>query len=520
MDVAARQALWSRAMRMRGLTWGWLGFGVTLLGACQQDKPDVQGDPVTAASDAPAATTAATAAPTGSAPTEEAREPAESPASLCQVEKEKVWGKWVTERTGLTVTELPNSKYAVGVAFSNRPAVLTVKPDGDATLQRLEGVAGAKVSKDLTSQVGSRDFQRVTPFVRDGKTEAFADYRDRLKDGNRRIACGPATSDEALLAFDGVPVMDQLEKDRKAAESAAPAKSAAPEPTDAGAAADDGGKARRIDARALRRLRGARDTARRREPKKLTEVRDCRTFVDQRRDRVWAVGSELVGTPQGDDYEWEMQLFVRPPNGGRVALHSAKLGKNPKTLHTLESPSAARLGDGYVLAGRYQGGALVWQLNADFKLQGAMRRYSKHPSLFRFTPDGAEVRAITSQQVTNDRWQIASQRLSSGWAASLPIIDFGAGSQAEPTLARAGSQRWLSYHTGDRRKAGLMLQAVDGDLNPQGNPHTVTQGDQQIYESVLLPLEGGRLYLVAMRRDNASAAPELVSQVLRCKAPG
>ncbi len=501
---------------------------------CKQDpKPDQSSVPAVSSMVNPAASVEDGARPVASGS-------AGAEAPICVVDKEKVWGKWVNERTGITPTELPNSKLALGVAFGNQPAVLTLSPDGDAVLTRISQAEGSKVGRKLVAKDGRRDLQRVTPFVRDGKTHAYVDYRDRLTNGQRRVACGAAESDDTLLVFDGEPVLDKLAKQAKEAKPeeptsgesvAAPGSAAAPGSVAApgGAAvaaapsaapAPSGAAAPRFLAPAVRlRLPALRPPAGG-TPEKLRELRDCRSFVDQRKGEVWSLASELVGEPKGDAYDWEMRFYIKTPSGAQVRLKTTSLGGKPKALHTLEAPVAARLGDDTLLVARYQGALLGWQLDANYKLKGAAKRFGGgSPSLPRFASDGDDLRLWVSQQLTKDDWRLASMRLSAGFARDLSKLELSEGSQAEPSYARTGSQRWLAYHEGPRRKATLQLQAVDGDLHPLGKSYQATPEGAEVYESLLVPLSGGKLYLVMLRTSAGESAPELVTQQLTCTPP-
>lgn len=461
-------------------------------------------------------------------------EPAQAVAS-CVVEQEKVWSQGVTERTGITPTALPNRKYALGTAISDRPVVLTVQPNGEASFTRIEQTSGSKVGARMDTKLGRRDMQRVTPFVKDGVTLAYADYRDRMNDGSRRIACGPAENDQALLVFDGIPIQDQVAKraEAKAAEAkAGEAKAAEVSEPAAPSAAGDGGADAGAPAKGRLQLKrnSLSGIARlpklelkkppEEAPKRLQEVRDCRSFVDQRRQEVWGLASELVAEPSGDKYQWEMRFYVKTPGGASQRIHTTKLGDNPKVLHTLEAPVAARVGDDTFLTARYQGALLAWQLDSAYRLKGSMKRYSGgYPSLVRFVEDGEVTRLFTSQKNAQELWHIGQMRLAGGFAGSLGKLNLQGETQSEPGFARVGELRFLSYHGGDRRKAQLFIQAVDGDLNPKGAPFQVSKPEHEVYESVLLPLDNGKLHLTSLRRPAANRAVELVSQVLSCKVP-
>lgn len=513
-----------KSLRVPELGLGWVAIALLLATGCKKDEPGTGETTQPAVS----TTAAAPASAVDQAPGETPPTKAEDDA-LCQVEKEKSWGKWVNQRTGLTPTELPNSKYALGVAFGNTPSVLTVTPDGNATLKRINPQDGSKVGRKIDSKTGRRDLQRVTPIVIDGNTQAYADYRDRLNDGMRRIACGPADTDKELLVFDGKPVLDELKEEQKDAKPAdpkqavtdAPAPSAAPEASGAPAAPVEGRSLKLGKLKLNPALVGrVRDAAKTDSAEKLREVRDCRSFVDQRKQEVWGVASELVGEAKDDGYTWEMRFFVLTPGGAQIRIMTTKLGDKPKTLHTLEAPVAARMGDDYVLAARYQGALYAWHLDSGFKPKGAVKRYGGgYPSLVRFADDNGELRLFTSQQVGKDDWRLASLRLTGGLPKGLNKLELGDESRAEPSFARSGSQRWVSYHQGDRRKAQVMVQGVDGDLNPVGKAFAATVEGDEVYESLLLPLNDGKLYLVMLKKPKGEAAPELVSQVLTCKTP-
>ncbi|MGE0324945.1 MAG: hypothetical protein AB7S68_21660 [Polyangiaceae bacterium] len=512
-------------LRAPELGIGLVGISLLLTVGCKKDEPDPNG---TTTQPAVSTTAAAPASAADEAPTD-ITPPKADEGSVCQVEKEKSWGKWVNQRTGLTPTELPNSKWALGVAFGYIPAVLTVNPDGNATLKRITAQDGTKVGRKIDSKKERRDLQRVTPIVLDGNTQAYADYRDKLSDDMRRIACGPADSDKDLLVFDGKPVLDKLKDEQKdKPEPAKPAVAEAPEPS--GAPSGSAGAAlspeavKRLTLGRLKLAPGLLGKSKVEAPsesgEKLREVRDCRSFVDQRKQEVWGVASELVGEPKDGEYTWEMRFYVLTPGGAQVRIMTSKLGKDPKKLYTLEAPVAARMGDDYVLAARYQGALYAWHLNSAFKPKGAVKRYGGgYPSLVRFASDGDDTRLFTSQQVTKDAWRLASLRLTGGLPASLSKLEWGDESRAEPSFARSGSQRWMAYHQGDRRKAQVMVQAVDGDLNAQGKAFAATAEGDEVYESLLLPLSDGKLYLVMLKKPKDQSAPELVSQVLSCKSP-
>jgi hypothetical protein len=198
------------------------------------------------------------------------------------------------------------------------------------------------------------------------------------------------------------------------------------------------------------------------------------------------------------------------------------MGKQPKRLFTFEAPVAATLSDGgYVLAARYRGRLLTWLLDADKKKKGLMRSYGGgYPGLPRILADGGGTSLWTSQKTAAKRWQIGVLRLGS--PAELPRAFFQPAlgdadlSLAEPSTARAASQRWLAYHEGDRRRGRLAVMPIDAKLSPTGRHHFVTSEQSAVYESHLFGLDAGRLLVVYIARPGPKQPAELVSQVLSC----
>ena len=89
-------------------------------------------------------------------------------------------------------------------------------------------------------------------------------------------------------------------------------------------------------------------------------------------------------------------------------------------------------------------------------------------------------------------------------------------SAAEPTFARAGEQRWLSYHAGERRQGRITLVPVDDKLNEAGRSFVVTSADAAAYESHLFGIAEGKLLVTYISRPDKGKPAELVSEVLSC----
>jgi hypothetical protein len=502
--------------------------------------------------------------------------------AVCQVESHKVWGKYANRRTGITATRF-GDRIALGVALGNTPHILVVEPSAEAKLIRVPVAKGSALAKDLTPAQGTRDLQRVTPALVDGRLSAYVDYRDKLKAERRRIVCGAADG-RRLLAFDGKPLVDTPPKAAPAASAsgekpapnvpassaspaspqasaaeAPPAAASAPAPAASDAAAQTAAPAGDAGAKGgpANRLRVIRDAVRTLKsavhplnappkpgktsapskaaapgteselPKQLdkpvTELRDCRSFVAADGRSAWAIGSELRGEPQAGKVKWSMDLIALPAAGAQpVQLHSVALPDEPKQLHTFESPAAEQLRDGsFALAARYRGALLAWLLNSGKARRGGVRMYAGgYPTLVHFVPDGMDYILITSQQTQNERFELKFGRIDGNAtlmpsSLSKPALE-GTASLAEPSLARVGKQRWLSYQAGERREGQLTLVPVDHLLNAVGRAYPVTEGQRTVYESLVLALAGDRLLAVFLQNSDAGA--ELVSEVLHCSA--
>jgi hypothetical protein len=491
-----------------------LTLGALPLTGCDDDaaKPAAE---ATAAGSTAAASPAATAAATGKA--KAAAEP------ICQREDEKTWGKWANTRTGITATPLPDGRIALGVALGSRPHTLVFDRQGKAELSRVKLKEGTELTKKIEPQDGVRHLQRVT-VTAGGRT--FADYRDKYTSKRRRVACGPTDGKPPLLLYDGTPLVDTAHYQPPGAKKSAKTPSAAPTATST---------ARAVARAAAGKWTGpgkASPAAKRIAPRGadadqelLREVRDCRTFVDPEGKDLWAMGTELVGKRQDDGgTEWTMHAFVAADEGRRrVPLHKVILGKDPDKLYTFEAPVAHRLKSGsYVLAARYRGQMFTWLLGADKSKKGSLYRYGGgYPSLPRIIADGSDHLLLTSQKVDLSHWKLRAIRLDARHAKLIesleqPRVGEEDASLAEPTFARAGDQRWLAYHQGERRKGRVVVVPVNEELAAEGRAIIVTSKDQLVYESHLFGLDDGRLLLVYITRRKGAGA-ELVSEVLRCK---
>jgi len=108
-----------------------------------------------------------------------------------------------------------------------------------------------------------------------------------------------------------------------------------------------------------------------------------------------------------------------------------------------------------------------------------------------------------SQRVEGERYEISFGRIDAQGklptALSKANLATDPGSLAEPTLARAGDQLWLSYHFGDRRKDALMVMPVDANFARAGSPYPVVPADPGVHESILVGLDNGELLAVYIK---------------------
>ncbi|MEZ4227310.1 MAG: hypothetical protein R3B13_40610 [Polyangiaceae bacterium] len=495
------------------------------LPACNRSKPESKGEATTSA------VASAAAAPGASTP--------ERPASatddaVCEVVESKNWGKWVNARTGITPRML-GKNLALGVALGNKPHVVIFDEQGNGRMVQPKPYDGSPLAEDLKDKKSRRDLQRVTPVVEGGVTTAYADYRDKHANGHRRIACELVTERRPVLLFDGEPLLSKEKADAKdkpaAAAAAAPvARSVASMAQGlkgrlklprAVAAAPSAAPAPAADPSAAAPA-PAPEPAAAKDPKEVhREIRDCRTMVDGD-GTVWAVGTELYGVEQPAGTKWTMRTFVAPDAGrGYIMLDSHSLPespKDPKDLHTLEAAVGVELGNAeHAVFGRYRGSLFGYHLDKTFRLRGARKTYrGGYPGLPRFFAQGGDTRMLVGQKVAEDRWDMRFGPLNLALPRSLePItLEGPATSAAEPSVAKAGTQRWLSYHRGSRRDGHLELVPVNEALAPMGKVFAATPEGEEVAESHVFGLENGKVLLVYIAQQ--SGAPTLKSQLLSC----
>ncbi len=459
-----------------------------VLAACKDDPPPPPAAATTAAPTAAVSATtvaAATAAPTAMA----SAAPIIGAAPACKIVSQKAWAKGVNKTTGLTEVELPDGRVAVGFATGNDPQVLVVDKDGGGAVRKVPVKAGTRLATPLKPGEGVRWLMRVTPVKVDGdKVTAFADYRDENKKAKRlRVACGPTDSDDAWISFDDVPLLDRDDKP-KGADYEALFK-----PKEAGA-----------------------DAA-------YHELRDCRTFVDLRKNETWVIGSVLLATRTDSGETWQASLVVDKGAGAHeLHLHQNELKGAPPKVMSFEVPVSRRADDGtIVLAARYAGNLVVALLNADKTLR-TMKQYPGWPTLPDITQDGDDIVIATGIAKPNSKeFVLRALRLSTKHPelpkALVPIVtdDDGKDSETAPDFTRdAKGRRWMSYIEGERGNGHLEIVPIDKDFQAMGRPFEITTEDERAADARSVALSDGSI-LVAYMRDKDKVT-ELVTLTLQC----
>ncbi|MEB2313318.1 MAG: hypothetical protein OZ921_03890 [Sorangiineae bacterium] len=512
-----------------------LGVSMTL-GACSK-RSEVAPEPGAPADSTAPSDAVALPSPGPSAGASAPREP------VCTVSSRTSWGKNANQRTGITSTTLADGRIALGVAFGDAPAMLVFTRDGKGELVRVHVDSALPLGSALGGKDGRRDLQRVTPVLgAGGKLIAYADYRDRWSSGRRRISCGQADAKAQLFEFDGAPLLDgpaaqPAASVASAAQTGVPHAGEPPAPASlaprASASAPSPGKPRpRLRLPGQLKPLGAPPAVSAEPgspgsppipsapPPPKTEIRDCRSFVDEGGKNAWAAASELHGVEEaGGAMKWTMRLLVLGHGGeAPVAVYSVALPAQPKKLETFETTVAAeRPGGGWALFARHEGGLLGWTLDARHRRQSGPRRWGGgYPSPPRLFLDGGELLAVTAlKRAPNDFLPRYLRVGASGLAAAYTALALTGSERdaSEPVLARSGDQRWLAYHSGKRREGLLRVVPVNEKLASVGAAFDVTPEGESAYESYLTGLDGGRLLVVYVQGGSAS---ELVSEVLTC----
>ncbi len=452
-----------------------------VLGGCPRSAP--KPDPAPAASPSPVVTASVGAA------TSFASAPAElPPPPICRVESKKVWASGANTLTGLTEAELSDDRVALGLALGLQPAVLVVSKGGAGKLYKLALKPGTQIATPPKRDEGTRQLLRVTPVKVDGdQVRAFVDFRDELKNKRRRIACGPAESDEWWVAFNDVPFFSRDDRSESVVKTLFTEGS------------------------------GGAST--------YHEIQDCRTFADLSRGETWILGSGLHGSRSADGtLSWRSTLFVDlGAKSHESHLHVVELKGDPPKQMPYEIPVSQRLEDGsFLVAVRNSSRLLVGLLNPDKTPRGDFVPYLGFPTLPDIAQDGDDVVLSTSLAQGKGEFSLRALRISSSHP-KLPknytvvqTDETVSGSETEPDFTRdMRGQRWMAHIEGERGKGRLSIAPIDADFRLQGQPYTVTEEGEHASEPRLVAMRDGGI-LTAFLRERDGAV-ELVTEDLHCE---
>lgn len=421
-------------------------------------------------------------------------------APTCKVASEKTWPGAPNSLVPLIASRLDETRVAVGLELTTFPAVLVFDDKGEGEL--VEPPLGD--ASRPPPETGRRELLRVTPALDGDRIIAYVDSRTTGEE-SRRVRCGRADSSEALLSFEGAPLLSkpgggepEMAPVARAQHKGAPAPSSSSEAPPA-----------------LKALATSSSTGSRRE------VRDCRSFVDPD-GKAWAVGTELVEERGASGIaEYRVELVVMPSAGAEpIVIHTVKLGTKPTHLPAFEAPFARKVADDRtLLAMRHQGGLLVWDLDADRKPRGPAHRYAGgYPTMTDIVPgdSGRAPLLLTSMRGMTKNFEIRFGRMTQELPRTLDPVDWGfdRASRTEPCYVRTEDFRFVSYAFGETRKHGLDLLPVDERMQPQGSPVTLAPGEESVARSRAVDLGGNRVLVVYTR--TRGGRPELVSKIVAC----
>ena len=417
----------------------------------------------------------------------------DEPSPLCEKIAQKTWGTGANRVTGLSTKRLADDRIAIGFAFGNTPHVLVIKPSGEGELIKVAPAPGTALAKPVPAAEGTRTILRVTPYKVEGSSaKAYVDYRDEFKDKRKHIACGPADGGDEWISFDGVPLLDRDPKPTGEDRLALFKKS-----TEEGA--DEG----------------------------YHELRDCRTFIDIKKNETYIIGSELRALDAGEDKTtYKSSLVVDTgPKKHEIHLREVDLKGDPPKDVPFDMPTTHGVKDGsYLLAVRSGGSLLAAFLKPDKSLQSKFVSYAGLPSRPEASRDDEGMTMMVASVNLGQSSELRGVRIGpkDELPKSMVKIETGdedASSAVDPMFVRdAKNRRWLAYVAGPRGKGRLKLVGIDENFKPIGKPHPITKEAEGASEPRLVPLDDGRV-LVTYIRESAGAAGELVSEVLRCDDP-
>ncbi len=460
---------------------------LSTLSGCGSKKKDEGAAPgASAASATPAASAATTASAAASAPAEP------TVKSSCTTTNQKVWTKGVNAITGLTAEELADGSDVLGLAVGNTPHVLVVKEKGAGTLLKVAVSASSPFAQAPKAAEGSRTVWRVTPVKVEGTTaHAFVDYRDEVKGADatspkiRKVVCGPVDSSEKWVGWQGPAYLD----DPKTSKDPLPAL---------------------VEAHLLA------------ANKPYTEIRDCRTFSDPKRNELWIVGAAFKATMSGADFQAKAELILATPKS-ESAVHTTEIGTKPWKRVDYDAPVSDELADGtYFLAARVGTGALVASFAThDKKPKGTAKSYPGFFQMPDLAHDGTEDVLVTAQKgakggLTLRGMRIAGEKLPQGFSNVTDETDEAHSASKPEFLRDAKGQRWIAYlENVEKGKGVLSVAPISAEFRVTGRPYAVTKDEERAVESRLFAKAGGG-FIVAYLRDSG-AGGELVTEDLDCK---
>ncbi|MBI5536908.1 MAG: hypothetical protein HY898_29580 [Deltaproteobacteria bacterium] len=462
-----------------------LGLVAVLAAAgCSKSNPKPEPTPTTGSATAPIVTASASA-PSAVASEAPAASVPVGPPPICNVQSKKVWSTGANKLAGLTEDELGDGRVLIGLAIGNQPHVLIMSPGGKGTLVKVPVKAGSVLATPLKPGEGTRSILRVTPVHLEGDTaHAFVDFRDEFKDKRRRVACGPADSEEWWVAFDEIPYLSRKDKDTPEGKAAAFKK-------DASGTAE------------------------------YHEIRDCRTFADVDRNETYILGSELQGVLQADDkITWKSIMFIDlGAKSHEKHIYSTELKGDPPKMSDYEVPVSRRLDDGsFLLATRNGARLMVGLLNPDKTLRGDFTSYPGFPTLPDLASDGEDVILSTSLAKGKGEYGLRALRIHQR-SPTLPrgystiVTDATeTDSETDPDFTRdSKGRRWIAHIEGERGKGRLSLAPIDASFHLLGRPYQVSSEDEKIASARLVAMGDGGIMIIYIR-DNG----ELVSTEVHC----
>lgn len=461
------------------------------LAGCPESTPGAAPD----AGGTPAATTSAAAAPSGSAaaaPTASSRVPPPPDANaLCKTEGEKTWATGATRVTGLTTKRMADGRLAVGLAVGGTPHVLVFAASGEGELLKVAIPASSTLAKPVPAAEGTRTILRVTPYAVEGNVaRAYVDFKDELKDKKRRVICGPADKEEGWPKFDGTPLLDRD-----------------PKPT---------GEER---AQLFKTVEGGDEG--------YHELRDCRTFIDIKKNETYIIGSELRALDAGGDKTtYKASLVVATaPKKHEMHLRDIELKGDPPQDTAFDMPVTHGVKDGsYLLMSRFGGSLVAAFLKADKSPLTKFTTYSGFPTRPEANRDDEGMTMMVTAVSVGKDFELRGMRIGpkNELPKSMVKVDTGdadATTATDPMFLRdAKNRRWVSYIAGVRGKGQLKLIGIDEAFKPIGKAHTVTNEAEGASEPRLVPLDDGRIQLVYIV-DRPGGSGELRSEILRCDDP-